>query len=239
MKTYVTINVSVALILLVLPALPSSNSFCPAVDAASTVELVGHVGGLVTAVAVEGTYAYIGMGPRLVILDISTPSVLTTIAQTNSLSGPVSGVAIAGNHAYVVDETAGLYVIDVSNPSVPFEAGSCSTPGESAGVAVAGDYAYVADGGSGMRVINVSNPAAPVEASSRDAPGCQPRMWRFRANTPLSPTANVDYVSFASAIPPHLPRLVSMTHLASLLAWLWQGVIRMWLMPTEASPFCS
>ncbi len=52
---------------------------------------------------------------------------------------------MAGTYAYVADDTAGLRVVDVSNPAAPFEVGFYDTPGSAQGVAVAGAYAYVAD----------------------------------------------------------------------------------------------
>ena len=41
---------------------------------ARNVELIGQVGGATQAVAVAGSYAYVGVGPQLVILDISDPA---------------------------------------------------------------------------------------------------------------------------------------------------------------------
>jgi hypothetical protein len=84
--------------------------------------------------------------------------------------GEAIGVAVAGSYAYVADEDAGLRVVNVSNPAVPFEVGFYDTPGEAIGVAVAGAYAYVADGLAGLRVVNVSNPAVPFEVGSYNTP---------------------------------------------------------------------
>jgi hypothetical protein len=39
----------------------------PVAQSASNVELVGQIGGTIMAVAVQGAYAYIGVGSRLVI----------------------------------------------------------------------------------------------------------------------------------------------------------------------------
>ncbi|UCH33003.1 MAG: carboxypeptidase regulatory-like domain-containing protein, partial [Armatimonadota bacterium] len=66
--------------------------------------------------------------------------------------------------------SAGLRVIDVSDPAAPLEVGFLDTPGTAYHVAVAGGYAYVADGASGLRVIDVSNAAAPVEVGSCHPP---------------------------------------------------------------------
>ena len=80
-------------------------------------QLVGQIGGETRAVAVQGTYAYIGVGPRLVILNISNPSSPSVVGQSSVLPGMVQDVAVAGSYAYVVDESSGLRIINVSNPA--------------------------------------------------------------------------------------------------------------------------
>ena len=95
------------------------------------VELVGQIGGFTWAVAVQGNYAYIGVGPRLVILDVSDPSHPAVVGQTGVLPDVVVGVAVAGSYAYVADWERGLRIIDVSDPAHPSEAGSYDTPGYS------------------------------------------------------------------------------------------------------------
>ena len=49
---------------------------------AENVEFVGHIGGVTHAVAVQGSYAYIGEGPRLTILDISNPASPIVVGKT-------------------------------------------------------------------------------------------------------------------------------------------------------------
>jgi hypothetical protein len=64
-------------------------------------ENVGQLGGAVRAVAAQGTYVYIGMGQRLAVLDISSPTTPRMVGQTEDL-GQVTAVAVAGNYAYAV-----------------------------------------------------------------------------------------------------------------------------------------
>ncbi|MFQ5518265.1 MAG: LVIVD repeat-containing protein, partial [Acidimicrobiia bacterium] len=151
---------------------PSANPFLESVDSltgaasqqqAENVELVGQIGGVTEAVAVWGNYAYIGMGPRLVILDVADPAHPRVVGQTAPLPGVVWDVAVAGGYAYLADYDAGLRIIDVSQPAAPAEVGSFDSPGYAEGVAVAGGYAYLADGYAGLRIIDVSQPAAPAE----------------------------------------------------------------------------
>jgi len=53
------------------------------------VELVGQIGGSTWAVAVQGNYAYIGVGPRLVILNTADPAHPVVVGQTGVLPGVV------------------------------------------------------------------------------------------------------------------------------------------------------
>ena len=78
-------------------------------------------------------------------------------------------VAVSGDFAYVADDTSGLRVISISNPSAPVEVGRYAT--DASGVAVSGDYAYVAAYGGGLRIINVANPSSPTEVGSYNTPG--------------------------------------------------------------------
>ena len=71
--------------------------------AGRNVELVGQIGGATSAVAVEGRYAYVGVGPRLVILDMADPARPTAVGQSAVLPGVIRGVAVAGSYAYVAD----------------------------------------------------------------------------------------------------------------------------------------
>ncbi|MEW5956598.1 MAG: hypothetical protein AB1801_02660 [Chloroflexota bacterium] len=53
------------------------------------IDFVGHIGGETKAVFVQGDYAYIGEGPRLVILDITNPVTPTLVGKTSPLPGLV------------------------------------------------------------------------------------------------------------------------------------------------------
>ena len=136
---------------------------------AENVEFVGHIGGATYAVAVQGNYAYIGVGPRLVILDISNPASPTVVGKTPPLSDIVQDIAIAGSYAYIADGDAGLRVVDVSTPANPTEVGFYDTPRVAMGVTCAGGYAYVV--GGGLQVVDVSTPANPTEVGFCDAGG--------------------------------------------------------------------
>ena len=179
------------------------------------VELVGQVRGNVSAVAVQGNYAYLGMGSRLVVVDIFNPSAPTVVGQAeipDMIEGPptpfVQDIFVSGSYAYVGAWGQGLWVIDISNafepqvvgyynfggiqnyvfvsgsyayvasgdlrvidvsdPTNPYEVRYYGTPGNAMGVFVSSPYAYVACGDGGLRVLDISNPANPQEVGHHD-----------------------------------------------------------------------
>lgn len=88
-------------------------------------------------------------------------------------------VAVAGNYAYIAVGSAGLRVIDVTDPANPTVVGSVDTPGSARGVTISGTYAYVADGNSGLQVVNVAAPTSPTIVGSLDTPGNALDIVRF------------------------------------------------------------
>lgn len=80
-------------------------------------------------------------------------------------------VHVCGDHAYVACLSAGLQVIDVSDPSQPYSIGQIDTLANTLDVVVSGDRAYLADGNRGIHVVDVSDPANPSIIGSIDTPG--------------------------------------------------------------------
>ncbi|MBL0062427.1 MAG: hypothetical protein IPP40_13330 [bacterium] len=102
----------------------------------------------------------------------------------------VQDVAVAGNYAYVADFVAGLYIIDISNPTNPIELGHLNQTTNCNSVEVSGDYAYFTTGG-GLTIAYVANPMAPIAAGTFDSPD-----W----TTDVSLSNNLALVSCASGI---------------------------------------
>jgi len=90
------------------------------------VELVGHIGGVTHAVAVQGNHAYIGNGPSFTVLDISNPTSPIVLGRTDPLPSIIRGVAISGSFAYVA-AGSDFVIIDVTDPTSPTEVGSYHT----------------------------------------------------------------------------------------------------------------
>lgn len=127
-------------------------------------ELVGQVGGPTQAVAVKGDYAYVGIGMRMVVLDVSNPSEIKQVGETAVFDDFVTGVAVNDTVACVTAGSAGFYIVDITNPGQPSVIGFYDSPGFSENVFIEGKYAYVADGWEGLVVIDISNSSNPQEA---------------------------------------------------------------------------
>jgi hypothetical protein len=128
----------------------------------SNTTLMGRwIGGPCTAVAVEGTRAYFGNGPYLMIAEVSDPSSPAELGRI--LLPGVRDITVSGNLAYVAAGAGGLRIVDVSDPANPNEVGFFESAVSASDVAINGNYAYVAAGDNGLRIIDVSNPASPTE----------------------------------------------------------------------------
>jgi hypothetical protein len=108
----------------------------------SNVELVGQIGGAVYAVAVQGRYAYVGVGPRLVVVDVGDPARPVAVGRTGVLPGVVWDVAVSGTYAYVADGYEGPSGDRCFESFFSAGGGAYDTPGYArgrSGVAVSGD----------------------------------------------------------------------------------------------------
>jgi hypothetical protein len=136
------------------------------IQGAWELEYIGGINGPITAVAVQGSYAYVGDINGLMVMDISNPASPTPVSRTLSSIHYVPDVTVAGNLAYVTAGTDGLRVVEISDPANPLEIGFHDTLGQAEDTVISGNYAYVADLGSGLRVVDVSNPSSPVEVGA-------------------------------------------------------------------------
>ena len=156
------------------PASPCPTSAWPLWGAApgtSNFQVLGQHGGDAQAVAVRNPYAYVGVGPRVLVFDVGDPFTPRCVAQTGMLPGVVQDIVLAGDYAYVAAGSAGLYILNVATPAAPTLVSFYETPGYAGGVSVAGEYAFIADGQAGLQIVRVSDPTAPVPLGAVDTPG--------------------------------------------------------------------
>lgn len=127
---------------------------------------VGQYGGAAQAVALAGNYAYVGIGPHLVILDVSIPSQPVAVGQTAVLPGVVEDVALVEDHAYVCAGGGGLRVISIADRAHPVEVGHLDLSAGAQRIALAGDYACVTSGQNGLRIIRIADATQPTEVAA-------------------------------------------------------------------------
>ena len=158
-------------------------------------ELVSQFGGKSRANAVQGNYAYIGVGSHLEILDVTDPAAPVAVGQTEKFPDvdQIQAISVAGNFAYLAiavplppfpSKTA-LIIVNVQDPANPLVVGRYETPvgGMADDLAVAGNYVYLVAGPelpeppqipgetSTLHIINVSDPANPTQAGVVDVAG--------------------------------------------------------------------
>lgn len=150
-----------------MPAVAHQQQAEPGSD--TLIEPNGQVGGRTSGLAARGNYVYLGVGPRLVVLDLSNIELFDEyddfrIGQTEPFPGVVQDVVIEGNYAYVAAGKAGLRVIDISDPTLPREVGALVTVENAYTIDVQESLVYLGDyGPSGLHVIDVRDPSSPQE----------------------------------------------------------------------------
>ena len=135
------------------------------------------------SVAVQGDYAYLGVGNRLLILNVSDPSSPQLVGQSAPFPGDVKKVVVNGTWAYVVAQwtepdyrsRSNLSALDVSQPASPALVGSYSLPADSyhriEDIALADRYLYAAASYAGLLVLDVADPSHLTQVTSVDTGG--------------------------------------------------------------------
>jgi len=121
---------------------------------------------LTTFVDTANRIAYFGsFYGRIYIYDISgLPGAINLLAIYSTIDN-IMGIQVVSGLAYIAENTVGLEIANVNNPSQPAYVGSFDTPGNSNDVKVSGNHVYIADGSS-LITLNVSNPFTPSFESS-------------------------------------------------------------------------
>ena len=123
------------------------------------------------AIAIVGTYAYIGCDAGLVVVDLGDPKKprVTSIVGGPALKKPCS-IQVQFRYAFVCDEE-GVKVLDVTDLAHPHPV--AGLPLEHAhSIYVARTYAYVAAGPKGLVILDVEEPTRPRVDQVFNAGGC-------------------------------------------------------------------
>lgn len=122
--------------------------------------------------SIDGSYLYaatFGSTGGLHIYDLSNPAVLQEVGYLHTTpfgwDVEASGGIAYVTHSASVEWEGGLWIVDVSDPTDPFELARIGTDYTVEAVAVAGDYIYTAYANT-FRIIDIRDPANPVEVGT-------------------------------------------------------------------------
>ncbi len=100
----------------------------------------------------------------------ATPSLSSFLGANQAAMGTAYTPFYSNGKVYVAYGTAGLRIVDVSNPSGATLLSTIALGGDSRAVAVSGTTAYVAARDSGVYVVDAANPASPVKLATIKTP---------------------------------------------------------------------
>lgn len=170
------------------------------------VSTIEHTGVLSDVVIYADRLYYLQSG-NLRIADISDPSNPVGIGSYHM--GVVTyGMHIANGHAFIAGSHAGLYIIDVSDPSKPVLRHRQDIPGFAQDVTINGSYAYVvSDNGLApknghIRTYDISQPDAPVLLHELLVPGRPLRLEQHENNLYIANGRSVQVLDVSSASAP-------------------------------------
>jgi hypothetical protein len=129
-------------------------------QAAPSLQVQQQLGGAANALAFDAGRAYVGVGQRLLVLDARSPLAPTVLGTSEVLRGLVMGVTVRDSTVYAALGTAGLAILDVSNPAAPRLASYLG--GNVSQVVPDGSRLYLVGGTTGVRIVDAANPAVDL-----------------------------------------------------------------------------
>lgn len=135
-------------------------------SAADTWTLLSQIGGKTQAVAVAGGIAYVGVGLRLSLFNVGSPTNPVLLGSSAPFAQDIQDIAVSTSRAFVAAGGAGVGIVDVSNTAHPNVLGTWKSSGFAEGIAVNGNTIYLADGPYGLRILDAANPSAILETGS-------------------------------------------------------------------------
>lgn len=117
---------------------------------------IARSAGPVRTVALQGDFAFVGVGHQLWVFDVSQTDPALAF-ESEALPYPVEAIAIRDRYAFVVAGRAGLFIYDIATPSSPSLVASFDTPGVAVDVAANGLDVLVAAQGAGLRRIHYTD----------------------------------------------------------------------------------
>jgi hypothetical protein len=124
---------------IVTPTPAATKQFTPRVE----VQIAAQVGGEVTDIEINGTYAYLAVGPRLVVMDISNPDILQVATMGDLLPGVGKALALEGGRLCWVSDNGYLLVFTLEDPTKPSLVGQYEVPQKADEIVIKDGIAWV------------------------------------------------------------------------------------------------
>lgn len=118
--------------LLLMGTLTGSIAKLPDVNAFSAFEAVDQMEGSVTAVFVHQSTAYLGVGLKLVVVDVSNAANPVILNQSHTLPAVINDVDMVADFLYVTTRQT-LEIFDISTPENPVHVNSLPSPNSDSG----------------------------------------------------------------------------------------------------------
>jgi hypothetical protein len=122
-----------------------------------------YVPGNLKQVVFDDSYYYLATGKHgLFVARQEEPDRLPEIIASLPLPGIVLNMVRSGNHLYIACLTAGLQIVDVSDPRAPKQVGQMNHPGNIRDITISGNNLYMAAGKDGLLIANTTFPENPL-----------------------------------------------------------------------------
>jgi len=145
--------------------------------------------GEATNLTLENEFAYIADGVNGVqVINVGNTDSVFTVGVWDNPSEAAMSVIVNEGWAYVANNAAGLFVLDVSDPTDPHQRAAINTPGLARAIINDGVFAYVACEDGGLRIINHTDPLHPTEEGFFNPAG-------YIRDVKLSPTRPITYLA--------------------------------------------
>ncbi len=131
---------------------------------------------------VVGSYAYVGDGGSLKIVNIANPSSPIIVGSVTFSTSTVTGIKVLGNYAYIGQSSGWFQIVNITNPLNPLLVGNLNVGAEISHVTVDGQFAYITTLGNQLKVVNVVNPSVPSVVSQTSFPDPLPRSVFVQGN---------------------------------------------------------
>lgn len=156
------------------PVLTPTPSATPLVDRIppAEVQLLGQAGGYTGALALQDGYVLLGMGLRLLVLDVNTPTHPELIGRSAVLPGVPLAIVTAETTAYVGLDNGEIIILDMADLTSPQLVGSLDEmvhaggSGRNVRMTLEDHFIYLVDENqNNLSVIDVADSAHPVRVA--------------------------------------------------------------------------